>query len=79
MHEDTIFTLSVCAMKVDWMRASEPVTLALAQMQTLVQLHARLLELWPDLSTPSGAGIWADRDRNGVITSDEWIKVSDVH
>lgn len=46
-----------------------------AQMQTLVQLHARLLELWPDLYTVGHRDLSPDRDRNGVITSDEWIKV----
>ena len=46
-----------------------------AQRQTLNQLHSRLVALWPDLYTLGHRDLSPDRNRDGVITSDEWIKV----
>lgn len=45
------------------------------QRQMLSQLRTRLCELWPDLYTVGHRDLSPDRDRNGVITSDEWVKV----
>lgn len=46
-----------------------------AQKQTLMQLHARLRDLWPEIYTVGHRDLSPDRNRDGVVTSDEWVKV----